>query len=145
MDCTRFWEIVLNAAFTVGFAALVGLAALAGRWALYSKQQQQLHALALRRRKGVKLRNKGMNKNLTGSEFDDWKEEIEKWKKCLFKTATKFSKVEAERLDTLDWMPHKKFPKVENKEQIILLCDTTETLKRLQQLLEERVRPYFSP
>ena len=145
VDLCRVWEILFKAAAPVLFLALVGLLGYLGRWALYRKQQDRLHALALCRREGVKLRNIGKKRNLTGPAFKTWETIVKKWKKELFETATKFSKVEAERLDTLDWMEARKFPGIRNKEQLQLLRDVNETLKRLQQLLEERVRPSFTP
>ncbi len=68
-----------------------------------------------------------------------------KWKKRLIDTARRFSPIEAERLDTLDWMTPLEFEGINNPEQLHILRDTSETLKRLERLLEEKYRPKFQP
>lgn len=145
IDWPKFWELLWAGAAPVIVGAAIALIALIGRWRLYSLQQSRLHALALCRRSGVVLRNEGKRIVLTGSDSTEWQGKANKWKKELFKTAQRFSRVEAERLDTLDWMEAKEFEGVEDSEQLRLLRDINETLKRLQDLLEERVRPYFTP
>jgi len=139
------FDAFVTALFTVGLGTIIGLLALLVRWLLYKKQEGLLLELAKLRTEGVGLRNDGLGANLRGRTFNAWNAEIGNWKKKLIDTARRFSPIEAERLDTLDWMEAIKFPSVTNKRQEHILQDTSETLKRLERLLEEKYRPKFQP
>jgi len=144
VDWCRFREVLIEAATPIGIAALIALIGIFVRWGLYKLQTDRLHKLALLRRKGVVLRNDGLHKDL-GPAFDEWASKVSRWKTDLFDAATRYSPVEAERLDTLDWMTPLEFPGVTDARQILLLRDMSETLQRLEKLIEERLRPRFEP
>lgn len=110
----------------------------------YSKQERILLELAKVRLAGVKLRNNGNKKSFDDKEFDEWNNKIEKWKRDLYEVAKKFSPVEGERLRTLDDMPAQVF-NVTNPDQVRVLRYVSETLRRLDKLLEQRFRPKMAP
>lgn len=153
VDLCRAYEIVFDALATGCFAALftVGLGVAAGyavdrlyRRPRFKQQEDILRALAELRLAGVRLRNKGGGKTLEGADFAAWNDEIEAWKKKLFRKAGEFSPVESERLQTLDDMPAQVFA-VQNDDQVFVLRYVSETLRRLDRMLEQRFRPTTAP
>lgn len=153
IDWCKVSEIVFNATVTASLTALftVGLGVAAGytvdrlyRRRRFQKQEDVLVELAELREEGVRLRNKANHTTLEGYDYDNWNNEIEGWKKRLFKKADEFSPVEGERLRTLDFMPADVFP-VFNPRQLHVLRYVSETLRRLEKLLEQRFRPKMAP
>lgn len=145
IDWAKVSEIALDAGLTVIFGAIVGFAVNLWRLGRYNQQERILLELARLRRSGVAIRNRGERATLTGPTFDAWKSEIDEWKTALIAKANEFSPVEGERLDTLDRMVALPYPNIQNPDQVRLLRDTSETLKRLDRLLERRFRPTPSP
>ena len=143
-------EIVFGAAATVGLGGLLaGGIQVFYRIPKYNKQEDILHKLAIMRTDGVRLRNQRPEEVFSNEEIEGWFEiwtaELEMWEHFLYKKAAEFSKVEAERLKTLDTVPSLSLPGVVTPDQRRTLLITSETLKRLDKLLEQRFRPKQSP
>lgn len=115
----------------------------------YNQQERILHELAIMRTSGVTLRNQRPEEVFSAEKIEGWfmvwNAEIEMWHTKLYKEAYKFSPVEAERLRTLDTMPISKPRGVVDPEQLRTILYLSETLKRLDKMLEKRFRPTPSP
>ena len=153
VDLCKIYEIVFNAIASGCFAALftVGLGIAAGfavdrfyRRKRFQNQEDVLLELAELRLAGVRLRNKGSGQTLEDDDFEVWNTQIEDWKDKLYKKADEFSPVEGERLRTVDDMPAQVFA-VQNPKQVHVLRYVSETLRRLDRLLEQRFRPTQAP
>jgi len=155
-DQCQFWTIIfdglVSALFVVGIGA-IGTAA-ANKWyrrRKYDEQEAVLHRLADLRSEGVEIRNDGWEV-LTGTAFIDWNTRIGEWEDDLEEAAKKLSLVEAERLKTLDFYPlldPNEVLDLRDKDigddQLRVLSETSETLKRLDHMLELRFRPKMAP
>ena len=138
------FDTFMGACFTVILGGIIALGINWYRRRQFRLQEKILLDLAELREEGVRLRNKANNTTLEGDDFGAWNKEINDWKKRLFKKTSEFSPVEGERLKTLDFMPADVFP-VFNPGQVHVLRYVSETLRRLDRLLEQRFRPTQSP
>lgn len=147
----RISEIFFNAAITVGVGVLAAfLVDRLYRRRRFQKQEDVLLELAKLRTRGVELRNMRppsyLSRHAAEVWLRIWVEGMENWKQALYDTAEKFSSVEAERLKTLDTMTPISFQgfSVSSFQQFTLLY-VSETLRRLDKMLEQRFRPTQSP
>jgi len=101
-------------------------------------KQGRLYDVAVKRTEGVELRNAGV-KPLTGKALKDWKRAAAKWEVEAAVVVSKFSRVEGERLKTLDLVPKLQVKGIKDKEQLRLLRNVSGTLWRMDDLLERRV------
>ncbi len=152
-DSCRFYTIVFDALAAGCFAGFftVSLGVVAGiaidrlyRRPRFEQQEKILSDLAKLRLAGVRLRNRGSGKTMEDDDFEVWNDQIEDWKDKLYKKADEFSPVEGERLRTVDDMPAQVFA-VQNPKQVHVLRYVSETLRRLDRLLEQKFRPTLAP
>ena len=143
MYLSGFWVRVFE---TVVAVLIVGVPAYLYRLYQYKKQENTLHELAKLRTSGVILRNEGLQKNYTlHEEFYEWNVRIEAWNKELNTTAEKFSPVVSERLRTLDRFKTEGYKGIVNPDQTYEISYVSETLKRVDHILETRFRPTHTP
>jgi len=145
----------MAAFFTVLFGGIIALGINWYRRRQFRIQEEVLFDLAELRTEGVDYRNVGIDKPFDEGEFELWGKIIDDWYDALLTTAKWFSPVEAERLRTLDRVPNLMedgFEKVKlaeiarsNPAQLKRINETSEVLRRLDQMLEQRFRPTQSP
>jgi len=152
------FDTFMGACFTVLLAGLVAAGVFFFyRQPKYRRQRETLEKLANLRTDGVKLRNmrppkmllRSINPNGLNAWLRIWDEAAEKWKNEVYKYADKFSLVEGQRLRTLDWMTTQRNlladGLVVSWRQFFLLLEISETIERLNKVLEKRFRPQDAP
>lgn len=153
IDWGKVWEIIFAAAFAVALSTVVGLLInYIFRVRRYKRHERILLELAVLRDEGVAIRNKGMKEELKDDALRSWSADVKEWEGRLYKKAGEFSSVEEVRLKTVDWIPLLKPEQIRDLEgkdigqaQLDILSETSETLKRLDRMLEQRFRPTLSP
>ena len=152
------YELLLAAvlgAFAVG--ALTGLIHIFYRVPTFNKQERILLDLAKLREKGVKLRNErpppelfiGPVPGVVDIIVDwliQWEAEVGYWYWKVYNKAEELSLVERKRLETIDYVEPRDFREpVMTRQQLQALAELSTTLKRLDNLLQQRFRPKNSP
>ena len=123
-------------ALIIGFLSWLGLPEIG--WRSRSKDRRFLHGIAVKRTEGVEIRNQGL-KPLAGAALSDWRRKAAEWETGAAAEVARFSKAEGERLRTLGDVPVLSVAGVSDPEQLRLLRNLTETLKRMDALLERNL------
>lgn len=124
---------------------IIGLPAYRYRLYRYEKQEKTLFELAMYRTSGVELRNDAKDIKYTDAGFKDWETKYKKWKKDVIDKANEFSPVVSERLKTLDTMDLVTYEGIKNPVYVGHISYLSETLKRIDRILETRFRPTHAP
>jgi hypothetical protein len=132
------WPTVITGVVTAAIigllAALTKLPARLYEW----HKNRQLEAIAKCRTEGAAIRNAGLQA-LAPEPLQEWKAKAQKWEKNAAKKVGKFSRAEGGKLATLDRVPIVGVPGVNDREQLRLIRNVTETLKQLGDLLSRNL------
>ena len=152
------YELLLAAVLgALALGALTGLVHIFYRVPKFNKQERILLELAKLRENGVKLRNErpplalfmGPVPVVVDTVVDwliQWEAEIDYWYWKVYNAAEKLSLVERKRLQTVDWIEGRAFSGlIMTDQQLDALSELSTTLKRLDDLLQQRFRPKNSP
>ena|SRR3990170_6869716 len=123
--------LAIASALSLGLLYWAGLPSFQARAAV---RKDVLQELAVMRTHGVEIRNEGLRR-LSAAARQGWLAKAAKWETDVANKAGELSKTEGERLRTLDLVPLVKVAGVTDPEQLGLLRNLTETLKRLDVLL----------
>ncbi len=144
IDWEAFFNMVLRGAIGATFSGLVAIGvyrATRGRderksIEALSDRDQIIDDLALLRTQGVAIRNKG-HQPLEGDDRDEWIAEVSDWETLLYAKAAELTPATRERLATLDRFPLLQVAGVQDSEQLRVLSMLSETLQRLDRVLEQ--------
>jgi len=152
--CVVYEILFAAAASALALAAVTFAANVLYRQPRYRRQQRILERLAVLRTEGVEIRNMRPPRAFLRPPTPDdmnlwlstWYAVVWLWFEALYDTADEFSPVEAERLRTLDWMkPRALDGLLVADNQVSRLLELSQTLERLDIMLQQRFRPQDAP
>ena len=152
------YELLLAAVLgALAVGALTGLIHFLYRVPRFNEQERTLLELAKLREDGVRLRNErlplalfiGPVRVVVNTIVDwliRWEAEVDYWYWKVYNKAKGLSLVERKRLETIDYVEPREFSEpVMTRQQLQALAELSTTLKRLDNLLQQRFRPKNSP
>ena len=126
------WDTVVT---TVVSTIIIGVLAFFGApsYLQHLRKEGQLLAVETKRGEGVSLRNEALAP-LSGPKLQDWLGKAQKWEADAADIVGKFSKVEGERVRTLDWVKLSGLEGTADPEQARLVRNMNATLWRMYEL-----------